>query len=504
MTALRVPEWETEFDRVKVRMKLDQSPSSPPAAHFDQLEASAGDVSVNLADSSATFDAKAGWSLNVAKGQVNTGSGRQKLSRAVRDALANLKLVGGAEFSLTASGPADLRDFRRVNCELRLTPSGLSLQVPGMGDPFDHFTDARFVLKDGVLSGQTLRALCADDVLFVRSVDWDLKDLPRRYTFRAVTGCVTPGKRHGGYPSAVAMSMNLYQPMGPFFVEGKIGVDTGGPDVKVDYDAQVHTPRGRFSFASGRIPVYNVRADCHVTPSELDLKSFEADALTGRISANGKVNLTAAPKYAFDMRARGLDLKQFGRQYVEPGRPALPLSGRGTLNATLSGVVPEKGPAVNRLLAHGTFDIREGELYRIPFIHSINKAANNDDSNVVSDAAAAFHIAGGKVYFDRAILSSPTLGCEGVGTIDFDGNIDFNKVIATVGGDWERNSRDDGAVGKVLGTVQGAVNQATRLAFYEMKVSGKLDSPKVVPVPLPFLADTFKYFDLLKKEGPGP
>ncbi|MDB5356459.1 MAG: AsmA family [Phycisphaerales bacterium] len=504
MTGLRVPEWETEFDRVKVRMKLDRGTSSPPAMHFDVFEASAGDVSINLADSSATFDQKTGWSLDVAKGQVDTGSGRQKLSRAVREALANLKLVGGAEFSLKASGPADLRDFRRVQCELRLAPSGLSLQVPGVGDAFDHFTEAKFVLRDGVLSGQSLRALCADDLLFVRSVDWDLRDLPRRYTFRGVNGCVTPGKRHGGYPSAVSMCMNLYQPAGPFFVEGKLGVDTGGPAVRVDYDAQVHTPRGRFSLASGRIPIYNVRADCHVTPALVDLKSFDADALTGRMSATGKVDLAAAPKYAFDVKARGLDLKQFGRLYVEPGKPALPLSGRGRFDAAFSGVVPEKGPAINRLSAQGTFDLRDGELYRIPFIHGISMAANNDDSNVVSDAAAEFHIVGGKVFFDRAILSSPTLGCEGVGTIDFDGNIDFNKVIATVGGDWERNSRDEGAVGKVLGKVQGVVTQATRVAFYQMKVSGKLDSPKVTPIPLPFLAETFKFFDLLKKDGPGP
>ncbi|HZL37666.1 MAG TPA: hypothetical protein VFC78_20280 [Tepidisphaeraceae bacterium] len=495
----RVPVYGTALDRVALKIELTDgsqgvwagkgapAPGRRPTARLDRLDIAAGDSSLQIRDALMVADmGRQTWSLGGLQGHLQPGQARVALPAAMRATLANLRLRGGLDFSLQATGPLQPHDLNRYAATLGLSPRDLSLQPEGFDAPIDSITPASITVADGVITLRRLRGSVDGNLMYLKEVHVALADLPGKIHVSDASGCITfgPGQH---YPAALAGLLSQCNPVGPFFFEGRMDIDTRKPAEALDYNLQVHTTRGRMAVGERRIPITGINAIAYLTPAMARITHFTGWALDGSVSAIGAIEPRGQKRYHLNAALRNVDLKQLGRYLADPGKPAAPLSGRGVLVMELDGTLPTgNAPAYAGLMGRGEFEILDGDFWRVPLMKSIADSVEVKEAITVGEAAGRFHIANRVIHFDRAIASAPALGVEGAGDVTFDGRLRF-QLIADVLGRWSERA-GGGVVGGVLDRVQEGVNVATRQALYQVDLTGTVSDPRPNTIVAPYIS----------------
>src|SRR5207248_775995 len=94
--------------------------------------------------------------------------------------------------------------------------------------------------------------------------------------------------------------------------------------------------------------------------------------------------------------------------------------------------------AARRFTASGDFDVRHGKFMQVPLLKNVLPDVKEASATTVGEIAATFEIADRKIKFIDAAASSPAVGVDGDGTLDFDGNVDLRFVISPLA-DWRRD-----------------------------------------------------------------
>lgn len=488
--ALDIAEWQTHFDHVATNFAVASlGDAIHPDLKITSLDARVGDTSLHLEDAPAGLDfARGTWFARIPHAQIDTGTSRQSMAPALHDMLDQWDVHGAVEFSVDASGPLYSGDLTSFKSELHLKPGAYSFHPPTMKTPLDRIADATLTLDRGNLHIHQLRAMCADDIIYLKDATIGLADLPAKFRVSDASGAVTFGARHGVYPPQLQEYVDRYNPNGPFFFSGNFSAQSADGALKPSYEFEVHTPRGRFALLDRRIPVYNVRTQLHLKPGLITIDNFDADAVGGTLRGGGKIISQSEPHYDLQLTAVNMDLRELAQRMATPGHPPAPVSGRARLNVQCNGVIPDNGSVLDQITGSGAFDIREGSFFEIPVIKAIAASVGAPQAAVVSDAGAQFHVGDRKIHFDRALISAPALGVEGTGDVGFDGSLDFHKVTALTGGDWQRNLGQGNPAGEVIGRIQGALNTATRAVWCDLDITGTVNEPVVKATPVPFLS----------------
>ena len=498
----RVPGWQTPLEDCTLKLVLSDGSEQPvdgrpapgerPTARIELAQAHAGDAIFRMHDALAVANrSKMTWTLTGLEGHFDPGSSRAALPKAVRDVLAQLRLHGAMDFKLDdASGSMQGKDVNAMAAHLELTPQEFSLQPPGVGGPIDGITPVMVSVEHGDLTIHGVRGTCDGNLLYVKQASVKLADLlEKKIHVHDLSGCLTFGPEQK-YPPALADVLDQCKPVGPYFFEGSIDIDTDKHQDKVGYDIKVHTKRGRLTVTDRHIPITSIDTVVNVTPEEAVISRFEAAAFNGSVSATGIVNLQGKKSYDISAALRDVDLADLSRYLATPGQPSPSLAGQGVGTVQLAGSIPSgKEPVYQSLTGSGEFEVLGADFWRIPIMKSITDSISTKQALTVGEAAGEFHIGNGKVHFDRALASAPVLGVAGSGDVDFDGNLDF-KLIANALGKWSErigDVGDGGGVGKMLDTVQKGMDVASKQALYEVDVTGTASKPQSHAVPSPFL-----------------
>jgi hypothetical protein len=174
-----------------------------------------------------------------------------------------------------------------------------------------------------------------------------------------------------------------------------------------------------------------------------------------------------------------------------PGQPPPQLSGRAVISAQLQAPFPAANAhAYEGLVGQGKFQITGGDFGRVPVLELVTDHMHLRDAATVGDAEGEFHVASNKIHFDRALMTSPAAGIDGVGDVGFDSTLNLQFVAKFLGkwGDRVGDVGDGGGVAKLLNGVQKGIDLASRKAAYTINVRGTIDKPLVSGTPVPFLS----------------
>jgi uncharacterized protein involved in outer membrane biogenesis len=480
-----VPGLQLPIDSLAFKLDCSDAIGENARANIILLDASAGDVRLSIADASATADLIARtWQLNLKQARIDTGRSRAALPESLRASLEKLRLTGAADFALDAAGPLTRRAIADASGTLVVRPHDLTMQPDGFDQPINGFADATVTFANGDLSFQSLRATYADNLLFINTAKVHATDLPNQLRASDLSGCLTLGPA-GTYPAALAPYLRDTRPIGPFFFDGSVFVDSLSSQPAVDYHVDVHTTRGRLTLGASRITLGDIDTLVSVTPAGARMSRLNASLLDGSITGTGSIQFT--PGFPYEVRAdcRDFELKRLADDLAKPGEQPIRISGRGVLSSHLHGTFPSDGtPAYNTLAGDGEFEIRRGDFWELPILGSI-AGAFSKDSLTFGAAAGQFRIGGGKTHFNHIVVSSPLLGVEGSGDVAFTGALNLEGIADPFGSWGDRIAF--APLSAIFGAVQRTINFATSQVLYQIRVTGTTSNPKTSKVLAPLV-----------------
>jgi hypothetical protein len=493
-----IPSARFPLDAVGLKVELSncldpqvKGTAHAPTVMIQSLDASASDAHVRLASAVTEVDLqKRTWKLTGLQAALDPGHLRRTFPADIRKLLEDLQMQGPVTLALSASGPLRFTRIHDYAARLEIQPEQFSIRPAAMKETIGGFVPAVITLADGTLMFEGLRGTFGPNLLYVKHASLSLVDLPHHLHVTDLAGCVTFGPEHD-YPAMLSEVLGQFQPVGPFFFDGHVDIDTKKSEHNVDYDIEVHTRRGQMTVSDKHIPLNGIDMVATLRPAAIAVKRFEASVLEGSGTAFGTIHFTPRPAYQFNASLKNIDLKVLSEYLAEKDQPPPQLSGRGVLTAEFAGVIPDAGQkAYEGLMGDGEFEILNGDFFRIPGMRLIARSVAVKEAETVGEAAGQFHIGHNKIHFNQALASSPALGVEGTGDVGFDGSLDM-KFVANAMGRWSDRVGaidDGGGIAKLANKVQKGLDVATRQALYEIKVSGTTDKPEVHATAAPFIS----------------
>ena len=228
---------------------------------------------------------------------------------------------------------------------------------------------------------------------------------------------------------------------------------------------------------------------------------LDASAVTARV-AGGSVQGTfglrwdETPSWQASGAASGVRLADLARRFPQLGGEGV----RGVLSGSgsFSGAVAAREDAwLASLEGSGRMRAREGRFYTIPLVSQLlQQAGLSDAGTTITEGSAAFRVANDTVYFDEAALGSTAVGVQGHGEVGFDGRVQLDMVVMPFGS-W-RSAVERGKVPVVGGVLAQLAGKAQELvgkasgALYAFRITGTVQDPLLVPVPVPALTTSAK------------
>jgi hypothetical protein len=265
-----------------------------------------------------------------------------------------------------------------------------------------------------------------------------------------------------------------------------------------------------------------MRADFLATPAGLVTKNAHAKLLGGDLVAS--LNYQRGDRSSYDTT---IVIKQARLEALDDIRKAagenpLHMKGRVFASGTLKGAFDETQSATDVMTGRGEAEIIQGEIFKLPVLYQLLSHVKGVSSvTTVGEAATSFSIQNRAVTLTNTAISSPLVGIQGSGTINFDGNITARAIVAPLA-DWKDKIKEtriplvSNIAGEIVGSVQKLLNSATSNLIYQFRVDGPIKDPKVTPVPAPVVTDSVAFVfgkmvqgvrdgDLLKtvKQAPG-
>jgi hypothetical protein len=194
----------------------------------------------------------------------------------------------------------------------------------------------------------------------------------------------------------------------------------------------------------------------------------------GVVAADAWVGLGASPKYRFQASLSQADLARFTQETVA-GRQKLSGKVAGTID--LSG----EGRGLHKLQGRGTVTVREADVYELPLMVALLKilSVKQPDATAFTESDVDFVIRGPYVYFNRLNFNGDAISLRGNGQMDFERQINLT-FHAAVG---KRESK----IPLLREIMKSAAQQ-----FMQIQVTGTVDAPVPVAVPLPVMNQTLR------------
>lgn len=150
------------------------------------------------------------------------------------------------------------------------------------------------------------------------------------------------------------------------------------------------------------------------------------------------------------------------------------VSGDMSAQAAFSGYAKDS----SKLQGNGWFQIRDGKLFELPLLKGLSALLFSEPAEdvVFTSAGANFLIAQQKISTQDLQLLSRDITLTGVGSVGFDRSLDF-LVSVELSKKFSKEPEFFGEIGKVI------FETAKSLAS-QIKVTGTIDNPKFVPVPV--------------------
>lgn len=297
------------------------------------------------------------------------------------------------------------------------------------------------------------------------------------------------------YPAVPARIIGQLAPAGRFIARGRYLVDLKGRD---DYELIVVTQDAALALHDRRVPITNIRGEVLITPRSVSLRRLLGNVFGGAIASTGEIHLSAEPMdYRGEISIQQLDLRQLAKAYPERLGESKRLEGRADGNLSIRGT----GKTLAGFGATGELGIVDGHFWEMPVLSQVVahiKVAR--DALRAGQAAAVLELSGGAIKLHRAAITSPAMGLQGSGTVDWQNDRLELDVIAVPIGDWAGAVRRTGVpvvsdlAASIAGGAQRVFGAATSTLLYQFKVSGPLSSPRVEPVPVPIVTDTAAQF----------
>lgn len=247
---------------------------------------------------------------------------------------------------------------------------------------------------------------------------------------------------------------------------------------------------------SGEPPIVasDVRATIALGDGRLDARDVAAHVAGGSVQGMLAVRWDEQPSWQASGSARDLRLADLARRFPQLGGEGVQglLSASGTFSGELA---LGEDAWLASLEGSGRMRAREGRFYTIPLVAQLLQQAGLSDQGVtLTEASAAFRIAGGNVTLDEAAIGSTALGVQGHGEVGFDGHVLLDMVVMPFGS-W-RGAVARGnvpLVGDVLASLAGKAQQLVGKAsgaLYAFRITGTVQDPRLTPVPVPALTSS--------------
>lgn len=510
----RLPEAEAALDELAVKLTFTGDPApatngQPALAsealkslpllrmHLDRIAARSRDTFVRLDSGDVVFNAASGaWGVNDLKLTLSPGADRSGLPRGIRELLDRLKVKGQLGITINGSGPitasADALD--EVTADVLISPTDVTVQPPELPVPLAGFADFKVQLANNVVTLDSARAEYGKDIFYVRHASVPLAGLARgELTVQKLAGALTFKELNKQYPAPLSDYLKMADPRGAFFFDGVVHLNLKSEQPLEDYALHVETDSAAISAQQPyRVLVSGIKSDIVATPLGVEVKRFDANVLTGKISATALVDLTdPRVRYAADVHARQVDLNGLAQLIAKPGEKPIVSSGDIALDVNLRGRGTDAA-ALDELVAEGSAGVDAGELLRVKLLDEIISKIGVNNAGAVGEAATNFKLENRTLHLNQIVLNAPAAGVIGSGDVTLDGNLSL-RMNARALSDWEKHLRreDGGPVSNVVasmaGTVQRSLDKVAESALYTVHVGGTIEKPDVQVITVPGL-----------------
>ncbi|MDD5546854.1 MAG: AsmA family protein [Candidatus Omnitrophica bacterium] len=170
-------------------------------------------------------------------------------------------------------------------------------------------------------------------------------------------------------------------------------------------------------------------AGCHLEAKFKDkfltFPRVTANPYDGALAANAVIDFSQQnPQYVVQVAVRDIDISRWKDDTDMKDKK---LQGRFSANADLGGF----GSNLETLKGKGRFEIKDGHFWELPVFSGIaNILYIPGVSNIAfGEARGTFSIANKKIYTEDTQMISEQMKLTGNGTVDFDGNLDFQTTV---------------------------------------------------------------------------
>lgn len=208
---------------------------------------------------------------------------------------------------------------------------------------------------------------------------------------------------------------------------GRLGLEDPGAS---ELDLRAKLDDGYADFGDYVLPIKSLEMVASIHESLLRLEQFSAETLGGRIAATGVVPVNAPNQAKLEIAIDGVRLERaFDPQGLNADAPPM-FAGEIVAQIAIDGI--EAGDETK--LGNGRLVIEQGRLVNIPLLNRLDKATGRVDADgrasvdpqSLKDAAdVAFDITPVKLDFTSIVITSPTIGVRGKGSLDFAGDLNL-------------------------------------------------------------------------------
>lgn len=477
----------------------------PPAyLLLEHFEVASGGTSVRLEKGKGIMDPQTGqWRIKDLMGRAEVGADHQVLPQPLRKLADRYAVAGKMNLSATAWGPLSAPQGHRlldvVEYELAAYPREVTVLPKNWPMPLTGISGAVRANKQ-VMTFENVEARYGEDKLFVQVARLPLGPLDHELRIEEIAGTVVMAGKDQEYPKFLRFVGSKLHPMGSWAVAGRVERPRDlPPGEKGDFTFNLIGKDVGLALTSKRVPVTDVQAEVTVSPSQVTIKRAEGKLLGGSAVVKGRVLMPgkgAPAKYDLETWVRDLDLKALSRVLASAGQPTIKLSGKGNMNAVVSGLgSSDENVVLDTLTASGRFEVLEGDFWEVPVLKEIVGGVKvAKEALTAGQAVGKFEIRERIVFLKEAAVSAPVLGVQGSGKVGFDRQVELRAVAAPLA-DWKDQMKRtkipliSDVAGELLGGLQAMLNAASKTLLYEFKITGTTKAPKVETIPAPVLTE---------------
>ena len=438
-----------------------------------------------------------------------------------RDIVRRLAPAGHIDFTAAGSGPlawaGKSPKTKVADYQVIAYPRDVSFAWRGFGHRFENIGGGNVRLQHNIITLENLNGRYGNDLVRLKSARIPLDGIREAVQVQEINSAVVFNLPLEDYPEAAMKMLKQFTPTGTYLVAGNITMipqrrgrlseavaaaqsSATAPSTRPifrDYNLMISTDTGGLVFSDYQIPVTNLRADVIATPTQLTTRNAQGKLLGGDVAASLDYQ-RGDDRSSYDARIviREARLEELDSIRKKAGQELLNMKGRVFANGALRGAFKQGQSPVDVMTGSGDAEIIQGEIFKLPVLSQLLSHVKGVKSvATVGEAATSFSIGNRTVTLTNTAISSPLVGIQGHGTINFDGPINARAIVAPLA-DWRDKIREtripfvSDLAGELVGGVQKLLNSATSNLLYQFRIEGDVKNPKITPIPAPVLTDS--------------